>query len=83
MAVTVALLFPELTVVVNHTASETTVQATFEVSVVVKLPAAEVRDCVVGVTDKVGAAWFTVTVRVNPPPVKVRIPVLAASVLAV
>jgi hypothetical protein len=43
LAVTVALLLPELTVVVNHTASELTVQATFEVRVVVKLPAAEVR----------------------------------------
>ena len=80
MAVTVALLLPELTVVVNQAALELTVQATFEVSAVVKVPAAEVRAWFSGLTDKIVPPCVTVTVRVNPPPVMVSIPVRAATV---
>lgn len=49
-----------------------------------KVPAAVPTDWVIGVTlSEAGAAWVIVAVRVMPPPVKVKVPVRAAPVLAV
>ena len=62
---------------------ELTVHATLDVKVMAKLPSNGDTLCVVGVTAKFGVAWVTVTVRVSPFPLKVRIPVRAAPVLAV
>lgn len=73
------LLLPEVGEVVNHTALEETVQFTLEVRVMVTLPANGLTGLVVGVTVRFGAAWLTVTVRVRPPPLNVRIPVLVAA----
>ncbi len=78
------LLLPDVELVLNQAAFELIVQAILELTVMLKLPAAVPTAWVLGVTEsEAGAAWVIVAVRVIPPPVKVKVPVRAAPVLAV